>query len=128
MEETLFTIMTVQQRNDQRLPTQEWTDPAHRVIAPNLGDRGMKHLHDLKNFIEITKEQCELLWQKFFVHSQTNCTHGPCCVRNKQCEERRKAGKRARLCTHGMSTVKKRMLAGSLLPVWDCIAPHMLNS
>eukprot|EP00656_Telonema_subtile_P039707 TRINITY_DN44789_c0_g1_i2.p1 TRINITY_DN44789_c0_g1~~TRINITY_DN44789_c0_g1_i2.p1 ORF type:complete len:195 (-),score=64.51 TRINITY_DN44789_c0_g1_i2:270-854(-) len=107
-----------------------WANPKHRMIKPGVGDVDAKDLEYVsRNNVEITLEQCELLWTKSYQSSLTHCTHGPKCPKNAQEEQRAhtRPGHTKRPCTYGLSTVTKRMLAGSLLPVWDCIAP-VLNT
>lgn len=117
--------MSIQQQ-DLGPASQIWQNPHHRIFKPHIGEQPRMALDDLhRKYTEITQEQCKLLWEKQYESSKTHCSHGPDCKHNKEQEIRESKGKRKRPCEEGMSQVKRQMLAGSLLPVWDCIAPHM---
>jgi len=118
--------MSVQQRDPTRLANNLWMEPLHRLICPHTGEMNKLHLIDLqRNHVEITADQCQGMWKRVYEHSKHTCVDGPNCAHNKNEEDRAKRGKRKRPCKQGLSSVTKHMLAGSLLPVWDCIAPAL---
>jgi len=125
-QKRFWPVMSVQQRDPMRLASNLWMEPHHRLICPHTGEMNKLHLSDLQSrYVEITADQCEGMWKRVYEHSKHTCVDGPNCAHNLKEEDRAKRGKKKRPCKQGLSSVTKHMLAGSLLPVWDCIAPAL---